>query len=129
VELRDVKEDVVAALLDGSATGCPHVVVISRILVAQNLARGLQEHWRPEEAGSARVRAGVEGEILNSVECGYRVRGLGHGLRDKGEPEDSGGNEARAHVVEPPNGSRVSCCALKKDSFINLRAPSASGAC
>ena len=29
----------------------------------------------------------------------------------------------------PPNGSRLSCGALKKDSFLNLRAPSASSAC
>ena len=28
-----------------------------------------------------------------------------------------------------PNGSRLSCGALKKDSFLNLRAPSASSAC
>ena len=26
----------------------------------------------------------------------------------------------------PPNGSRLSCGALKKDSFLNLRAPAAS---
>src|SRR3989442_1537487 len=29
----------------------------------------------------------------------------------------------------PPNGSRLSCGALKKDSFHNLRAPPASSAC
>jgi len=28
-----------------------------------------------------------------------------------------------------PNGSRLSCGALKKDSFRNLRAPPASSAC
>jgi len=28
-----------------------------------------------------------------------------------------------------PNGSRLSCGALKKDSFLNLRAPAASSAC
>src|SRR2546430_13973272 len=28
-----------------------------------------------------------------------------------------------------PNGARLSCGALKKDSFLNLRAPSASSAC
>ena len=32
------------------------------------------------------------------------------------------------HVV-PSNGSRLRCGALKKDSFHNLRAPSASSAC
>src|SRR5438132_10160741 len=29
----------------------------------------------------------------------------------------------------PPNASRLSCGALKKDSFLNLRAPPASSAC
>jgi hypothetical protein len=28
-----------------------------------------------------------------------------------------------------PNGSRLSCGALEKDSFLNLRAPPASSAC
>src|SRR5712692_3330313 len=32
-------------------------------------------------------------------------------------------------VVVPPNGSRLSCGALMKDSFPNLRAPPASSAC
>src|SRR6266550_3602598 len=32
-------------------------------------------------------------------------------------------------LVLPPNGSRLSCGALKKDSFPNLRAPAASSAC
>ena len=31
--------------------------------------------------------------------------------------------------VLPPNGSRLSCGAVKKDSFLNLRAPAASSAC
>ena len=29
----------------------------------------------------------------------------------------------------PPNGPRLSCGALKKDPFLNVRAPSASSAC
>jgi len=33
------------------------------------------------------------------------------------------------HYHPMPNGVRLSCGALKKDSFYNLRAPSASGAC
>ena len=32
-------------------------------------------------------------------------------------------------MAQPPNGSRLSCGALKKDSFRNLRAPPASSAC
>src|SRR6266550_4192689 len=32
-------------------------------------------------------------------------------------------------ALRPPNGSRLSCGALKKDSFLNVRAPSASSAC
>jgi len=35
----------------------------------------------------------------------------------------------RAHVGVAPNGMRLSCGALKKDSFRNLRAPSDSNAC
>ena len=33
------------------------------------------------------------------------------------------------HYHPMPNGVRLSCGAQKKDSFYNLRAPSASGAC
>ena|SRR3989442_11517897 len=32
-------------------------------------------------------------------------------------------------LTAQPNGSRLSCGALKKDSFLNLRAPPASSAC
>src|SRR2546422_894262 len=35
----------------------------------------------------------------------------------------------RVSVVAPSNGSRLSCGALKKDSFLNVRAPPASSAC
>src|SRR5439155_20722160 len=35
----------------------------------------------------------------------------------------------QVHVRVPPNGSPLSCGALQKDSFLNLRAPSASSAC
>ena len=35
----------------------------------------------------------------------------------------------RLKAKPPPNGSRLSCGALKKDSFLNLRAPPASSAC
>jgi len=41
-------------------------------------------------------------------------------------------NEVRGHSDQDaglPNGSRLSCGALKKDSFLNLRAPPASSAC
>jgi hypothetical protein len=36
---------------------------------------------------------------------------------------------AKGHTALPPNGWRLTCGALKKDSFPNLRAPPASGAC
>src|SRR6266550_4035999 len=35
----------------------------------------------------------------------------------------------KAGPLWPPNGWRLSCGALKKDSFLNLRAPTASSAC
>src|SRR5438445_10198482 len=38
------------------------------------------------------------------------------------------GTKAQSMVDALPNGSRLSCGALKKDSFPNLRAPSASSA-
>src|SRR6266705_2793257 len=47
------------------------------------------------------------------------------GEREK-EATPSTHNEA---IREPPNGSRLSCGALKKESFLNLCAPSASSAC
>jgi hypothetical protein len=37
--------------------------------------------------------------------------------------------QVRGDADNRPNGSRLSCGALKKDSFRNLRAPSASSAC
>jgi len=37
--------------------------------------------------------------------------------------------DVRMSRVVLPNESRLSCGALKKDSFLNLRAPSASSAC
>src|SRR5438045_4206346 len=36
---------------------------------------------------------------------------------------------SESHANGLPNGSRLSCGALKKDSFHNLRAPPASSAC
>jgi hypothetical protein len=38
-------------------------------------------------------------------------------------------HDAPPENVLRPNGSRLSCGALKKDSFLNLRAPPASSAC
>ncbi len=40
-----------------------------------------------------------------------------------------GQEESIQSVHTPPNESRFSCGALKKDSFHNLRAPPASSAC
>src|SRR5436190_2042485 len=46
------------------------------------------------------------------------------------EPEPFGlGHENCAEGYGLSNGSRLSCGALKKDSFLNLRAPAASSAC
>jgi len=50
------------------------------------------------------------------------------GLRTEGRKS----GDAPKVLREPaalPNGSRLSCGALKKDSFRNLRAPAASSAC
>ncbi len=46
-----------------------------------------------------------------------------------GQDEDGTSSSKSRSQAGPPNGSRLSCGALKKDSFHNLRAPSASSAC
>jgi len=53
-----------------------------------------------------------------------RLRRRDGGFEDKQSGLIEEHNEHRA----PSNGSRLSCGALKKDSFYNLRAPSASSA-
>src|SRR6266498_1221811 len=45
------------------------------------------------------------------------------------EPNASPRIKGTSLFMAPPNGSRLSCGALKKDSFYNLRAPPASSAC
>ena len=50
---------------------------------------------------------------------------------DTGESDKACENDLRIHSVgkSQPNESRLSCGALKKDSFLNVRAPAASSAC
>jgi len=75
-----------------------------------------------ERPGGSRVFAGIPpGD-----------RGIGRAPEDRGgnhdDEEPDGAASANGQVLLP-NGSRLSCGALKKDSFHNLRAPSASSAC
>jgi len=58
-----------------------------------------------------------------------RLSGAGHegseGYEERDLSEHIG---LSCRLVGPPNGSRLSCGALKNDSFLNLRAPPASSA-
>jgi hypothetical protein len=63
----------------------------------------------------------VVGELLNEAPCFFL--NVGH-TAQYGDAFETG-----QETAGPPNGSRLSCGALKKDSFHNLRAPTASSAC
>ena len=82
---------------------------------------------------------------LNYVARGYRDEGgqrahviNGYRSSDANEKEECESDVPQADPHQslsvtpatcvPPNGSRLSCGALKKDSFLNLRAPPASSA-
>src|SRR2546430_9691204 len=82
----------------------------------------------------------VELVAVEGVCIGLPRRSLGMRLTlhaDNEKHPAQASNEARIQgpgmsVVDkhlPPNGPRLSCGALGKDSFLNLRAPSASSAC
>jgi len=62
---------------------------------------------------------------------GTETRGRVLPARDiRAGPKDEKREQEKATVMMlPPNGSRLSCGALKNDSFHNLRAPPASSAC
>ena len=51
------------------------------------------------------------------------------GATDKQTTQEHDRRLRHSHEKGLPNGSRLSCGALKKDSFLNLRAPPASSAC
>jgi len=51
------------------------------------------------------------------------------GAPDEQDAQEHDGRLRDSHQEGLPNGSRLSCGALKKDSFHNLRAPPASSAC
>src|SRR5436190_1616648 len=79
-----------------------------------------------------RLRAGPIGlHLTNGARIG-RVDLIELGLvhhRDLGPAPPAVEEFHRVVSGEPPNESRLSCGALKKDSFRNLRAPAASSAC
>jgi len=68
----------------------------------------------------------------------YTIGARGERCGNQDDEGDSGGTHVNSLIPSvrhdeslcaPPNGSRLSCGALKKDSFHNLRAPTASSAC
>ncbi|SRR5216117_3377540 len=71
------------------------------------------------------------GHVPASIDGEWIPRLCRKTARERGERRCSnqGSQGAHSQVVAPPNGSRLSCGALTKDSFLNLRAPSASSAC
>src|SRR5438094_10205071 len=62
-------------------------------------------------------------KLLNEGDVAFR-----HLLEHGGQLEGHG-TQSNKDARVMPNGSRLSCGALKKDSFPNLRAPAASSAC
>src|SRR5690242_20970748 len=65
-----------------------------------------------------------QGVLVLGRKLGGRVKGLLEHLRH----ETNLRKDPRPEPVTLPNESRLSCGALVKKSFLNLRAPSASGA-
>src|SRR6266478_613393 len=76
----------------------------------------------PMEAGWGRIKEASE---CRSVDSGSQSRALGFC-----QPLDVGRGHGHVKARQwAPNGMRLSCGALKKNSFLNLRAPPASSAC
>ena len=73
------------------------------------------------------------GNLAAAARVGPNPLGLLNAIRPTCDHSDAAVlDEVLGHgrvVTLLPNGSRLSCGALKKDSFLNLRAPSASSAC
>ena len=104
---------------------------ISRLEVNHSRPRNV----KPIRGTCAITRRSFKYDAVGSV---YGVRpGIGslpvchRAQRHTQEPNHDPGRMACSHFGRsaPPNGLRLSCGALKKDSFHNLRAPSASSAC
>src|SRR5213078_4100911 len=90
---------------------------------------GSHAHERVGNAGLAEVHAWTGNELWavgRARSITRRAPNLGAQSERLVEPTT---NSCECSHVPPPNGPRLSCGALKKDSFHNLRAPSASSAC
>src|SRR5437667_9342902 len=99
------------------------VIEIQHDTVDDGMMRGLCEGARRATAAVlvARCEQGGDTAYLKDPRPAHRCRptvGPGCATRDDGKG-----------YVAPPNEWRLSCGALTKDSFHNLRAPPASSAC
>ena len=102
------------------------------------MRRGSRDRYFQDEfdleggrAADKLVPEGIEGRVAHKGSA-QAVIGL-HAVPSATRSIDPERNRRRPGIVSTfsklPNGSRLSCGALKKDSFPNLRAPAASSAC
>src|SRR6266850_1520050 len=104
------------------------------------------QDWHPRER---KAKQGGNSATENDHSIGTSIWGIGSGCRFTRGPNDlefgpkgPDPNDAEDRPIRPrekqgrrhqyerrPNEMRLSCGALKKDSFLNLRAPPASSAC
>src|SRR6266550_404703 len=107
---------------------CPlaHHVHIQRELHCHELRDGIEHHRPPGVRSFWRYLRGSSAASASTH----------HAYREAQPPKDSRLAHYLAHPssrhnmsLAPSNESRLSCGALKKDSFHNLRAPAASSAC
>jgi len=81
-----------------------------------------------------RVRKGqtvdtVDHRTVNWIEWHWFVALDAPGAADEQDAQEHDRRLRHSHEKGLPNGPRLSCGALKNDSFLNLRAPPASSAC
>jgi len=108
------------------ATGPPHTPRLSTVGAIEKIERaGKDERDTTTREPEGRWREAVE------------KPGRACDLEDSKSDDQPGSNPVRdlhmailaRKVLVPPNGPRLSCGALKKNSFLTLRAPPASSAC
>src|SRR5436309_8596423 len=87
---------------------------------------------KPGRMNEIRVVLSPSWQVAANRWCGASPsRVLAHNGRRSGDCETKEAARPRhdGASLKRPNGSRLSCGALKKNSFLNLRAPPASSAC
>src|SRR6266566_1605880 len=82
--------------------------------------------WSMADGQACTTPAGPESNASPHAQQSKAMSGAARVLQRAPTPPQPIGDDIGSPL---PNGSRLSCGALKKDSFLNLRAPSASSAC